>query len=92
MLALECIFGGHKFLRLFSMPTLELKEQMNFLKKMCPSTDPREPRNVSLDLCLERCAYVQDYILWEQPVQVQHIQFKKLLCTFLSLLAEFWLI
>lgn len=56
MLKLECILGEQKFKQLFSMPTPELNEWINFLKKvMSPSKDPRAQRKISLDiwtLCL----------------------------------------
>lgn len=49
MLKLECIFGEQKFKQLFNMPTPELNEWINFLKKvMSPSKDPRAQRKMFL--------------------------------------------
>lgn len=52
MLTVACIFGGQKLMHLFSTPTPDMNEWMNFLKKVkCPSKDPRAPRKVSRYMC-----------------------------------------
>lgn len=45
ILTLECIFRGQKFTHLFSMPTPELNEWTNFLKKVIhPKTPEHQGR------------------------------------------------